>query len=178
MHYTHPLHVRCKLNHVYHPHSLHSPQPHLLHPPHQHCRHPHTLSAYIHATPTTVHVSQSHRLPRHRQTKDNHTTTDTIKTHRSNSKHEITLIIMQVNINGIKNKLEELKLLIHDTHEDIITFQETKLTPKVNTLKVHNYTTVRTDKLHKEGCGLITFISDNITFTTKDIPSTINTHNT
>ena len=40
------------------------------------------------------------------------------------------LITMQVNINGIKNKLEELKLLIHDTHADIITIQETKLTPK------------------------------------------------
>ena len=37
---------------------------------------------------------------------------------------------MQVNINGIKNKLEELKLLIHDTHADIITIQETKITQK------------------------------------------------
>ena len=28
------------------------------------------------------------------------------------------------------NKIEELKLLIHDTHADIIKIQETKLTPK------------------------------------------------
>ena len=34
------------------------------------------------------------------------------------------------------------------------------------------------DKLHKAGGGLITLIRDNITFTTTDIPSTINTHNT
>ena len=66
----------------------------------------------------------------------------------------------------MKNKL---KLLIHHTHADIITIQETKLTPKAKTYKVHNLTT---------GSGLITLIRDNITFTTPDIPSTITTHNT
>ena len=81
------------------------------------------------------------------------------------------LIILQVNING-------LKLLIHDTHADIITIQETKLTPKAKTPKIHNFTAVRTDRLHKAGGRLITLIRDNITFITTDIPSTINTHNT
>ena len=83
-----------------------------------------------------------------------------------------------LNGDGIKNKLEELKLLIHDTHADIITIQETKLTPKVKTPKVHNFTAMRHDMLHKEGGGVITLIRDNITFTTTDIPSTINTHHT
>ena len=72
----------------------------------------------------------------------------------------------------------KLKLLIHDTHADITTIQETKLTPEVTTPKVHNFTAVRNDMLHKEGGGLITLIRDSITFTTTDIPSTINTHNT
>ena len=93
-------------------------------------------------------------------------------------KSEINLIILQVYINGINNKLEELKLLIHDTHADIITIQETKLTPKTKTPKLHNFPTVRTDRLHKAGGGFITLIRDNITLTTTDIPSTINTHNT
>ena len=97
-------------------------------------------------------------------------TTDTIQGHKP--------IILQVNINGIKNKLEELKLLIHGTHADIIKIQETKLTPKAKTPKVHNLTTVRMDRLHKAGGGLISLIRDNITFTTTDIHSTINTHNT
>ena len=83
---------------------------------------------------------------------------------------------MQVNINGLRNKLEELKLLIHDTHADIITIQETKLTPKAKTPKIHNFTSVHTDRLHKAGGGLIT-LGDNITFATTDIASTINTHN-
>ena len=104
--------------------------------------------------------------------------TDTTQGHRPSSKSERNLIIPQVNINGIKNKLEELQLLIHDTHRDMITIQETKLTPKANTPKVHNYTTVHADRLLKAGGGLITLIRDNITFTTTHIPSTINTHNT
>ena len=119
-------------------------------------------------------------------------------------------MILQVNIKIIKNKLEELKLLIHDTHvrkghsnsntvcvetvvgplhhssvegwgrqqqQHIITIQESKLTPKTSTPKVHNFTIVRADRLHKAGVGIVTFIRDNITFTTTDIPSTINTHN-
>ena len=59
------------------------------------------------------------------------------------------------NINGIENKLQELKLLIYNTHADIITLLEIKLTPKVKTHKVHNLTTGRTDRLHKAGGGLL-----------------------
>ena len=100
------------------------------------------------------------------------------KTHRPSSKSERNLIILQVNINGLRNKLEELKLLIHDTHVDIITIQGTKLTPKAKTPKIHNFTAVRTDRLYKAGGGLIALIRDNITFTTTGIPSTINTQTT
>ena len=74
--------------------------------------HPHTLSAYTYATQTTVHASQSqqtahpHRVPRqpHRQTKDYPMTTDTTQRHRPSSKSERNLIILQVNINGIKKQ--------------------------------------------------------------------------
>ena len=106
--------------------------------------HPHTLTAHTHATQTTVHASQSpqqphaqHRVLRqpHKQTKDYHRTANTTQTHRPSSKSERNLIILQVNINGLRNKLDELKLLIHDTHADIITIQETKLTPKAKTQK-------------------------------------------
>ena len=105
-------------------------------------------------------------------------TTDTTQEHRPSSRSERNLIILQVNIDGIKNKLEELKLLIHNTCADIISIQETKLTPNANTPKVHNFNTVRADMLHKAGGAVITLIRDNITFTTTNIPSTINTHNT
>ena len=147
---------------------------------------PYTPLSYIHATQTTVYTSQSpqpphqHMVPRqhHKQTKNDHMTTNTTQAHIPSSNRERSLIILQVNINGIKIKLEELKLLIHNTHADIITIQETKLTPKANTPKIHNFTIVHTDMLHKAGDGLITVIRDNITFPTTDIPSTINTHTT
>ena len=150
--------------------------------------HLNSLAAHTHATQITVPVSQSpqqphrqHKVPRqpHRHTKDYHMTTNITQAHRPSSKNERNLIILQDNINGFKNKLEELKLLIHDTHADIITIQETKLTPKVKTTKVlHKFTTVRNDMFHKAGGGLITLTRDSIAFTTTDIPSTINTHNT
>ena len=101
--------------------------------------HHHTLSA----THTTVHSSQSqlplhpHKVPRqpHIQTKDDRMTTDTTQIHRNSSKRERNLIILQVNINRKQNKLEELKLLIHNPHADIITIQETT---------IMQYTTLRT----------------------------------
>ena len=72
-----------------------------------------------------------YRIPRqpHRQTKDYYRTINTTQAHRHSSKSERNLIILQVNINGIKNKLEELKLLIRDTHADIITIRETNTPP-------------------------------------------------
>ena len=103
--------------------------------------------------PQPPHPHRIRRQP-HRQTNDDHMTTKTTQAHIPSSKSEIAHIILQVSINGIKSKLEELKLLIYDTHADIITLQETKLTPKAKTPKVYH------------------------SFTTTDIPLTINTHNT
>ena len=94
--------------------------------------HPHTLTAHTHATQTTVHASQSQQQPHsqhrvlrqpHKQTMDYHMSTNTTQTHRPGNESERNLIILQVNINGLRNKLEELKLLIHDPHADILTIQ-------------------------------------------------------
>ena len=133
--------------------------------------HPHTLTSHTRATQTTVHASQSQQQPHaqhrvlrqpHKQTKDYHRTTNTTQTHRPSSKSERYLIILQVNINGLRNKLEELKLLIHDTHADIITIQETKLTPKTKTFKTHNFTAVRTDRLHNAHEQIVNIFYDDV----------------
>ena len=110
-----------------------SPTPALPSPSHPHSL---SLSAYTHTTQTIVHASQSqqpphpHSVPRqsHRQAKDLWMTTHTTQAHRPSSKSERNLIILQVNINGIKNKLEELKMLIYSTHADVRTIQESKNT--------------------------------------------------
>ena len=70
---------------------------------------------HVHQSPQPPHPL--HRIPiqPHRQTnyiyKDDHITTHTIQAHIPSSKSAINLIILQANINGIKNKLEELKSL-------------------------------------------------------------------
>ena len=139
-----------------------------------------TLNTTI-ATPTaTALPTQMQHMDRVVSNSDTIRTAHTANTtsiHKPSSNNERNLIILQVNINGINNKLEELETLIKNTHADIITIQETKLTSKSNTPKVTSYTTVRADRPHKSGGGLITLIRDNITFTPTDIPSTITTHN-
>ena len=62
-------------------------------------------------------------------------TTDTTQWHIPSSESERKL---QVNIIGIKNKLEEHKLLIHDTHTYIITIQETKLVNNTTHITIAN----------------------------------------
>ena len=89
-----------------------------------------TLNTTI-ATPTaTALPTQTQHIDR---VVPNSDTTQTIRTahtanttsiHKPSSNNERNLIILQVNINGINNKLEELKTLIKNTHADIITIQE------------------------------------------------------
>ena len=112
-----------------------------------------TYTTHTTATKTQTHVQHSpcpYRIGE-AQTQFYHpltplSTSNITQTHRPSSKREINVIILQVNINGPRNKLEALKLLIHDTHADITTIQETKLTPKAKMPKMHNFTAVRTDR--------------------------------
>ena len=90
------------------------------------------------------------------------TTTGLPTPHKPSSKSERNLIILQVNINGLRNKLEELKLLISRHTCRHHHNSGTKLTPKAKTPKIHNFTAVRTYRLHKAGGGLITLIRDYI----------------
>ena len=123
-----------------------------------------TLNATI-VTPTaTALPTQTQQMDR---VVPNSDTTRTIRTahtanttsiHKPSSNNERNRIILQVNINSINNKLEELKTLIKNTNADIITIQETKLTSKSNTSKVPTYTTVRAHRPHKLEGVLITLI--------------------
>ena len=78
----------------------------------------------------------------------------------------------------MQHKIEELKNLVHSTQRDINPIQETKLTQKACTPKIPRYTTIRTDREHTRGGGLITLIKEDITFTNINIPKVINTHKT
>ena len=85
---------------------------------------------------------------------------------------------LQLNINSITNKHEELKLLVKELQPDIITIQETKLKKYNKTPQIPTYSAIRTDRANGKGGGLLTYIKHNITFSDTKIPNFINPINT
>ena len=71
--------------------------------------------------------------------------------------------------------MEELKYLMRTTLPDVVAIQESKLTPASRTPKIPHYTAIRTDRKHKQGGGLITYIKSDTTFTHIMTPQIINT---
>ena len=69
--------------------------------------------------------------------------------------------ILQLNIDGIRNKHMELKHFMHQHRIHIAMIQETKLKHTHRTPNIPNYTAIRQDRQHGEGGGLITYIHHN-----------------
>ena len=75
-------------------------------------------------------------------------------------------------------KHTELAHILKTNNIDIATVQETKLANHHKTPTIPQYTTHRTDRSHKKGGRLITFIILNINFTPLSTPNNINTSKT
>ena len=106
-----------------------------------------------------------------------HLHTPTHTTNKRPPKHK-EIKILQLNANGIRSTVEELKHLLLTSQPDVVTVQESKLDQTSRTPKIPNYTAIRTDRQHKQGGGLITYIKSDTTFTHLKTPQTINTDNT
>ena len=91
----------------------------------------HTTSPTKHTTPTQANYAKFAPTPKN-------TPHNPIKTTRATG-----ISILQVNINGITNKQEELKQLVYTTQPDIITIQETKLS-----VTHHHIQNTQNNKLH------------------------------
>ena len=76
-----------------------------------------------------------------------------------------TLNILQINTNGIRNKIMELRVLLHEQHIHIATIQESKLTTTSTTPSFPGYTTLGHDRPVRGGGGLLTLIHKDIPFT-------------
>ena len=113
---------------------------------------PHTHS--LHPRPNTTCPS---RLSPHFPTTQTSTRPHTCTlphTQKKTTKHK-EIKILQLNANGIRSTVEELKHLLLISQPDVVTVQESKLNKTSRTPKIPNYTAIRTDRQHKQGGGLL-----------------------
>ena len=122
---------------------------------------------------------QNRKLPPSAMTTQTTTLNSTTHSHATTLHHNKKLLtLLQLNINSITNKHEELKLLVTELQPDIITIQETKLKKHNKTPQIPTYSAIRTDRANGKGGGLLTYIKHNITFSDTKIPNFINPINT
>ena len=122
---------------------------------------------------------QNRKLPPSALTTQTTTLNSTTHSHATTSHpNKKLLTLLQLNINSITNKHEELKLLVTELQPDIITIQETKLKKQNKTPQIPTYSAIRTDRTNGKGGGLLTYIKHNITFSDTKIPNFINPINT
>ena len=75
-----------------------------------------------------------------------------------------TFNVLQFNANGIGNKLTEQGVVLEINKVKVAVIQESKLSSKSKNHCIRNYTTVRKDRPHGHGGGLLVFIHKSITF--------------
>ena len=122
---------------------------------------------------------QNRKLPPSALATQTTTLNSTTHSHATTSHHNQKLLtLLQLNINSITNKHEELKLLVTEQQPDIITIQETKLKKHNKTPQIPTYSAIRTDRANGKGGGLLTYIKHNITFSDTKISNFINLINT
>ncbi len=73
---------------------------------------------------------------------------------------------LQWNADGLNTKIAELNSFVKEHNVDLVLIQETKLTEKRPTPKLHGYTPVRADRPGAEfpGGGLLTYIKDDLAY--------------
>ena len=74
---------------------------------------------------------------------------------------------MQLNANGIGNKLTELGEFLKRHNVKVAVIQESKLSSNSKTPSIQNFTTVRKDRRQGQGDGLLTLIHKSINFSRK-----------
>ena len=75
-----------------------------------------------------------------------------------------TFNVLQLKANGIGNNLTELEVVLERNKVKVAVIQESKSSHKSKNPCIQNYTTVRKDRSHGQGGGLLIFIHRSITF--------------
>jgi hypothetical protein len=76
------------------------------------------------------------------------------------------LKLMHLNINHLRPKLDEIKILLSDQNPDILCLSETFLKPKCSDrlLEQEGYTHIRKDRCGKGGGGILCYINESVPF--------------
>ena len=91
-------------------------------------------------------------------------TTPTLAPSAEQSSDDSTFNVLQFNANGIGNKLTELGVVVERHKVKVAVIQESKLSSKSKNPCIRNNTTVRKDRPHGHGGGLLVFSHELITF--------------
>ena len=105
----------------------------------------------VHATPARSQQPKNHH-PHHLQP----------VLHRPNKCVDSTFNVLQLNANGIDNKLTELGVVLEKNKVKVAVIQESKFSSKFKNPCIRNYTTV--DRPHGHDEGFLIFIHRSITF--------------
>ena len=81
----------------------------------------------------------------------------------------VDFAVLQLNVNGLRNKANELEALLTERKIMVAALQEMKLSPKQKTPKFCNYTVVRKDRTDRGG-GLAILVHHSLAFTEHMLP--------
>lgn len=98
---------------------------------------------------------------------NNSTIADTIPSQYDKLKYEKGLKICHLNVNSLRNKFDDVLHLIIDCKLDILALTESKLDNDRYTegmYVVNGYSTIRVDRTHNKGGGLLIYIRNEINF--------------
>ena len=132
--------------------------------------HPQNINTPI--TAKTATTTQPINIPATCQPKSKtHSSHSKTPPHNMNPSHNRTLKILQLNINGINNKIAELQQFLNEENIDIAAIQETRLHPSNKTPEIKGYSCTRKDRplpassnTKINGGGLITYVKEDICY--------------
>lgn len=79
-------------------------------------------------------------------------------THQSSVSSEPNINIMQLNCDGLRNKLPEILHVMEQNNIQIVAIQETKLSSNIN-INAHSFTVVREDREKDKGLAFLVHVS-------------------
>ena len=146
------------------------PTNHHQHPQQQHPQH-HPQQQHPQHHPQQQQPQQQHRQQHPQQQQQRRPSSPPAQRSQNNQQNQgSNLRVLQYNINGINNKIDELLDYMEKRKILIGVLQETKLTSKSKLKKTNNYTLIRKDRGTNKGGGLAFLVHKDVSFNLEPTP--------